>query len=183
MFDLGAALHPFIGLYVLLAVLLVVVAAALIWRWLSSGGERPLAYDRKQDLFDAKTERELFNTLRELYVDRFYIFPQVHYSHLLVPHRGLSYKDQFVLRNKIDRKSADFVLCDKERVQAQLVIELDGSSHERPDRQARDAFIDYISESSDLPLCHIKTSEMGRDAVKAKIDAKLAPKPTDSSNS
>ena len=45
--------------------------------------------------------------------------------------------------NKISGKHADFLLCDK-NMKPVLAIELDDSSHTRPDRQDRDIFVDEI---------------------------------------
>ncbi len=142
--------------------------------------ETPLSYTRKESIFDIHTERELFDTLQELYGDRYFVFPQVHYSHLLRPSKELSYRDRLVLRNKVDRKSADFVLCEKSDVSVRLVIELDGSSHDRPDRQERDTFINSIANTSNLNLLRMPTNRMDRASVLEQVDAKLAQIPAGS---
>jgi very-short-patch-repair endonuclease len=173
--DLNQILQPFFwpAIFIILAC---AIGILLLW-WFTSNRETPLSYVRKKSVLDTKTEHELFEILKELYGNLFYIFPQVHYSHLLVPNRELSYKERFALRNRIDRKSADFVLADKTSMETRVVIELDGSSHDLPERQKRDNFINLISNSSNLPLCHIRTEEMDRESVKRKVDEQLAPPP------
>jgi hypothetical protein len=133
------------------------------------------AYQRKPFLFDSKAEFDLFKILFELYAERFHIFPQVHYIHLIEPRRGLPRNEWFGLRSRIDKKSADFVLCDKERVVPQLIIELDGPTHDWPDRQKRDAFINEITKISDLKILHIKTGNLSRDFIRSEVEQALNP--------
>jgi len=51
-------------------------------------------------------------------------------------------------------------------------IELDDSSHQRPDRQARDQFVDGVFAAAQLPLLHIPVK---RSYVTTEIAALLAP--------
>jgi Protein of unknown function (DUF2726)/Topoisomerase DNA binding C4 zinc finger len=75
-------------------------------------------------------------------------------------------------RNKIDRKHVDFLLCDPATMRPLVGIELDDSSHEREDRQARDAFVDGVFSAAKLPLLHISVQ---RAYVAAEIEAQIAP--------
>jgi very-short-patch-repair endonuclease len=56
----------------------------------------------------------------------------------------------------VDRKSVDFVLFDRNAVSPVLAIELDDSSHDREDRQERDAFVDGVLAKAGLPLLHVR---------------------------
>ena len=75
-------------------------------------------------------------------------------------------------RNKIDRKHIDFLLCDSATMRPLVGIELDDSSHQREDRQARDAFVDGVFAAAKLPLLHISVQ---RAYVAAEIEARIAP--------
>ena len=75
-------------------------------------------------------------------------------------------------RNKIDRKHVDFLICDPASMRPLVGIELDDSSHQRSDRQARDAFVDGVFEAADLPLLHIPVK---RAFVTAEIEAQITP--------
>jgi very-short-patch-repair endonuclease len=110
--------------------------------------------------------------LVELYGDKYYIFPQINYSHLIQPKKS-SFEEERKYRSKIDRKSADFVFCDKEKIIPQLIIELDGYVHNFKSKQARDQFIDEITGIVDLPILHLKTNNLDKEFVKNKIDEKL----------
>lgn len=57
--------------------------------------------------------------------------------------------------NKIDRKHVDFLLCDSVTLRPILGIELDDKSHQRADRQERDAFVDEVFSAAGLPLLHV----------------------------
>lgn len=65
------------------------------------------------------------------------------------PHRNLA------ARNRIERKHADFVLCDAQTMQPILASGLDDSSHERKDRQKRHGFVDQVFAVAGLPILHI----------------------------
>jgi very-short-patch-repair endonuclease len=58
--------------------------------------------------------------------------------------------------NKVDRKSVDFVLFDRSTISPVLALELDDASHDREDRQERDAFVDRVLAKAGLPLLHVR---------------------------
>lgn len=130
-------------------------------------------YEKKPFLFDAVSELNLYKMLLELYGNEYRIFTQVNYSHLIEPRKNFSWAEKQKYRSRIDRKSADFVLCDKEKVVPQLIIELDGYVHNFKSKQARDEFINDLTNIVDLPILHIKTTDLNRDFVKSEIDKKL----------
>ncbi len=66
----------------------------------------------------------------------------------------INYKDW----NPIKSKTVDFVLCDIS-LTPKLVIELDDSSHERPDRQERDRIVNEILGGVGLPICRIPVQQ------------------------
>lgn len=74
-------------------------------------------------------------------------------------------------RNKIDLKSVDFVLFDKQNISPVLVIELDDYTHQRSDRQARDGFVDRVLNHCGVPILHV-VSSLKETELKAKIDEK-----------
>jgi Protein of unknown function (DUF2726) len=140
-------------LLVLAVVMLVLVGALALYKEFFGGGaeveESP--YVKKPFVFDHSSELTLYRQLVELFGDRYYIFPQVPYSRLVEVKKGEDKRH----RNRFDKKIADFVLCDKERAVAQLVIELDGSSHKREKTKVRDALVDRMLTSIGLPILHL----------------------------
>jgi hypothetical protein len=78
---------------------------------------------------------------------------------------------------KIYRKHVDFLLCSPGSLLPLAGIELDDSSHQRPDRVARDAFVEDVFASTGLPLLRVavrasyddnELSGLLRDALQGK---------------
>ena len=160
---------------IILAVVVCVIVGivfALKELWGGADIDDPSPYQKKKYLFDTTSEFNLYKILLELYGDKYHIFPQINYNHV-VEVKQMDWKEQRRYRSRIDRKSADFVLCDKERVVPQLIIELDGSAHDLPNKRRRDEFIDGITKIGGLPILHLKTGNMDKESVKAAIDRAL----------
>lgn len=77
-----------------------------------------------------------------------------------------------IYTNKIDRKHVDFLLCDTTTMRPLVGIELDDKSHQRQDRQDRDAFVDQVFKAAGLPLLHVPVK---RGYVAAELAAQIAP--------
>lgn len=129
-------------------------------------------YERKPYIFDTNSEFNLYKVLLELFGDKYFIFPQINYSHLIKP-RKTTWGEERKYRSRIDRKSADFIFCDKEQIIPQLVIELDGSAHNFKSKQERDEFIDELTKMIDLPLLHLNTGNLDKEFIRIKINQKI----------
>lgn len=77
-----------------------------------------------------------------------------------------------IYTNKIDRKHVDFLLCDLVTMRPLVGIELDDKSHQRKDRQERDAFVDSVYKAAGLPLLHIPVK---RSYEVAELAAQISP--------
>jgi very-short-patch-repair endonuclease len=91
----------------------------------------------------------------------------------LIRPKKISWAKERNLRSRIDRKSADFVLCDREQIVPRLVIELDGSAHDLKKKKERDEFINEITESIGLPLLRLKVGDVDKESIRGKISKKL----------
>ncbi|MCL6527109.1 MAG: DUF2726 domain-containing protein [Thermaceae bacterium] len=76
------------------------------------------------------------------------VLAQVQLSRLLGVKKGNNYQAWF---NRINRLSADFVVCNKDS-SVVAVIELDDLSHQRKDRQVADAKKDKALASAGIPV-------------------------------
>jgi len=133
--------------------LLFIIAIKLFFNWLDKSGKiKPSLPYRKRELM-TNPEREFFKVLEKVVGGRYYIIPQVQLSKLVEPTSR-----KYIYKNKINLKSVDFVLFDKEYFTPHLVIELDDSSHLREDRRARDKFVDEVLNKVGIKILHIKTS-------------------------
>jgi len=159
----------------IILIVVILVGYWLVTKYLNKNKlevKKELPYEKKPYLFDANSEFSLYKVLVELYGDKYYIFPQINYSHLIQPKKS-NFEEERRYRSKIDRKSADFVFCDKDKIIPQLIIELDGYVHNFKSKQARDQFIDEITEIADLPILHLKASNLDKEFIKKEIDTKL----------
>jgi len=107
-----------------------------------------LPYQRKGS-FLTSDEIAYYRILHMVFANRYLIFAQVRVLDLFtVLDRPFN---QGAL-NKIDRKTVDFVLCHPRTFKPMVAIELDGTSHGRPDRRRRDLFLDELFRSVGMKL-------------------------------
>ncbi len=112
-----------------------------------------LPYTRQRFLL-TQAEREFFTVLCAAAPEGWHVFPQVRLANLVALQPGLrNWKPHF---SRVAQKCVDFVLCDGAELAPQLVVELDDSSHDRADRQARDRFVDAALRSAGLPILHVR---------------------------
>ena len=114
-----------------------------------------LPYVKKPFLM-TETERKFFFVLERAVRDRYYIVPQVQLSNLVQIEKSKRW--EYALRNRIDRKSVDFVLFDKEYFTPQVVVELDDPSHFEEKRKERDDLVNALMKKTGIKIIHIPTS-------------------------
>ena len=108
----------------------------------------------KKDFFMSRAEHECYDALIEAVGHDYYVFAQVHLP-TIVNHKtkGQSWQGAF---SHINRKSVDFVLCDKSYISSKLVIELDDKSHQEEDRKIRDEELERILSEAGIPLLRLE---------------------------
>ncbi|HSH03685.1 MAG TPA: DUF2726 domain-containing protein [Anaerolineae bacterium] len=129
---------------------------ALIQSWLTGETITPqttLPYQLRDD-FLSPAELNFYRVLQTAVADWAIIHPKINLGDLFYPHTGDASQNR-IYRNKIDRKHVDFLLCDPHTIQPILGIELDDKSHQRPDRQERDAFVNAVFAAAKLPLARV----------------------------
>lgn len=84
------------------------------------------------------------------------VLAQVSLSRILGVKKGNNFGEWF---NRINRMSADFVICSKDSTVV-AVIELDDSSHEKADRQVSDAKKDRALSSAGIRIIRWKVKSM-----------------------
>lgn len=117
------------------------------------GQRLELPYRIKDGLM-TKAEKNFFDVLEKTVNNRYYIVPQVNLASLVFV-SGTKYYKTFL--NKIDRKTVDFVLYNRQFTPV-VVIELDDSSHDEISRRRRDDFVDRVMSRVGLKIVHIKTA-------------------------
>lgn len=107
-----------------------------------------------------RAERTFFDVLRPLVEEHVHLFAMVRLADLIYIPCGTEKRQSHF--NRIQSKHIDFVLCNHSDIKPILAIELDDSSHQRPDRIARDEFVDNALGQAGLPLLRVP--------VRAKYD-------------
>lgn len=109
-------------------------------------------YKMKEE-FITENELKLYKVLKKVaYELKLDIFTQVALNRILEVNNR---RKQQQLRNRIDRKSIDFVLYDEKTKKIICCIELDDPTHKREDRIERDLFLDKIFKDT-IKLVRIK---------------------------
>jgi len=140
-------------LYVLIfvTIILMIAASLIIPDYVRL--KRQYQYKRKT-FFMSKAEHECFDAITKAVGDKYIVFAQVHLP-TIVDNKVIGQNWKFALRH-INQKSVDFVLCDKVYISPVLAIELDDSTHELPERQARDGEVERILKSAGVPLLRLE---------------------------
>jgi very-short-patch-repair endonuclease len=105
-----------------------------------------------RDDFLSSSEKSFYKVLDQIFSTRYLILAKVSLSDLFYvtnPDKHMKYW------NKINRKHVDFLICDSKTMKPIMGIELDDSSHSKPQRKARDLFVNNVFEVSGLPLARV----------------------------
>jgi predicted RNA-binding Zn-ribbon protein involved in translation (DUF1610 family) len=124
-----------------------------------------------RDKFLSPAELSFYNVLREVVGNQAVLLTKVSLGDVFWVKKDDPSRYR-IYTNKIDRKHVDFLICDSITIQPIIGIELDDKSHQRPDRQERDAFVDQVFKAAGLPILHIPAK---RSYVAQDLEAQLAP--------
>jgi very-short-patch-repair endonuclease len=108
----------------------------IIWL-LRPGPDLWLSQIRRKPLL-TPNETEFFHRLQRA-LPAYHVFPQVPFAALLTVDRELSGKARWSIRNRFDRKIADFVVCERLSLKVIAIIELDDRTHDAKADRQRDA--------------------------------------------
>lgn len=142
-------LYIFIAMILVLGVILAVVRARD-----ESEVEKPKYDYKRKNFFLTRAEHECFDALVSAVGSDYLIFAQVHLP-TLIDNKVVGQNWRAAFRH-INGKSVDFVLCDKAYISPKLAIELDDKTHERPERQERDAEVERILKEAGVPLLRLE---------------------------
>lgn len=139
------------------------VAAALE----PSEGEGALPY--VQSPLMTRGEIDFYKTMQKAIGDRAVVFAQVPLGSVITIRSKTP--DWQKWRNKIDRKTVDYVLCHPVTFSTIAVVELDDRSHQSEKRQERDGFVDRALEAARVRLVRVPASVSGWsiDELRARL--------------
>lgn len=113
-------------------------------------------YQRKK-YFLTKAEKDFYDKLAASVGNECVIFAQVHLSSILDHEvNGQSWKGAL---SHIQRKSVDFLICDKKYLSPKIVIELDDYTHSWKHRQERDEIVNTLLQNSGIKILRISPQD------------------------
>lgn len=158
----------------LILLLLVIAGVNIVDAYWGRGRRRGAAlrhgarYEASPLLVNA-SERAAWHLLHELPLGAHAVCPKVRLEDVLEaqgPHRQH-------LRGHVKSRHVDFLLVD-EGWRPRLVVEVDGASHLREDRIARDRLVDGALASAGIPIVRLRVGEDWRAALRPWIQERLA---------
>jgi hypothetical protein len=108
-----------------------------------------------RDDFLSPAERSFYLILKSVVASWAVVCPKVKLSDLFYATSG-NMAERQSYTNKIDRKHVDFLLCSLVDATPLCGVELDDQSHNKSQRQARDAFVDGVFKAAGFPLVRIQ---------------------------
>jgi very-short-patch-repair endonuclease len=145
------------SLYITVGIVLALAAVIVVAKVLFEGAGAPekAKYQyRRKNFFLTRAEHECYDALIQAVGADYHVYAQVHLP-TIIDHT-IKGQDWRAALAHINRKSVDFVLCDKAYISPKLAIELDDKSHERPDRQERDQEVERILQQAEIPLLRLQ---------------------------
>ena len=95
------------------------------------------------------SEQKYFRKLEQQYGQTHYIFCQVALDRII---NTTDQKNFYTYWNKINKKSIDFVLVDKQSLQTVKLIELNDYTHNTAKRKQRDEYLLKVCEAAGLTI-------------------------------
>ncbi|MEM0952800.1 MAG: DUF2726 domain-containing protein [Pseudomonadota bacterium] len=114
------------------------------------------SYRKRKGLLTA-AERSFYGVLVTAMPENV-VFAKVRVADLVQPKKGLSRTNWQKAFNKISAKHFDFVVCKPQDLKVEVVIELDDASHNAAARKQRDAFVEHVCSTADIPLVRIRAA-------------------------
>ncbi|MEO0514346.1 MAG: DUF2726 domain-containing protein [Planctomycetota bacterium] len=123
----------------------------------ASSGDGPWPYRRRKYLL-SRAEFSFFRVLQSVALENGWVVcAKVNLNDLLYLEKGA--ENRMAWLNKINRKHADFVLCDAQTMQPVMVVELDDKCHQSASAQKRDGVKDRALAAAGLPIVRVKAAK------------------------
>ena len=143
-------LQPILSLFPYLLFLFLIALAFRILKYYleSKKVDSYLPYIKIESIMTT-AEQKYFRQLEQQYEQTHYVFPQVKLDKIVTT---TDQKNFYSYWNKINKKSIDFVLVDKQTLQTVQLIELNDYTHNQPKRKQRDEFLQKVCTKTGVEL-------------------------------
>lgn len=147
-------------LLVAIIILVFAVAVPLLKYIRSKRQEAPqdFPYKKSPALF-SPAERSFLGVLEQAVDGKYRIMGKVRLADVLKVKSGLNNSARQSVFNRIQGKHLDFVACDPASFTVMFAVELDDKSHNQPQRQSRDEFVEKALQAAGVPLFHFKVRQ------------------------
>lgn len=133
--------------------------------------ETPYPYYRRWLL--TNHEVQFYNILKEIAEENnLTILSKVRLADLIGVKNGLPSRRWGMYFGKIKAKHIDFIIADKVRLNPLLLIEVDDNSHNKPDRQERDYFVDKACTDAGYNIMHTRSIYNFKESVCKELKIK-----------
>lgn len=131
---------------------------------------------RTRDDFLSPAEASLYRLLSSHLHGRASVFPKVRLADVFFVARPNENRG-FI--NRVSQRHVDFLICDANSLRPIAGVELDDSSHARPNRQESDRFLNEVFSSAGLPLVRIPAqSSYTAEEISAFLGGIVPPAPS-----
>lgn len=155
----------------LLGIAIVLVIAAVIFSLLNEAKDNPsIQQYRVRASVMNKSEQAFFYELQRQLPSGYHIFPNMRIADIINAVDGKGFYNR---RNKILPKHIDFLVCDR-HFKPIVAIEVNGSSHRRPDRVERDGLVKEVFADAKLPLEFVDVGTSFAESI-GRIRASFTP--------
>ncbi len=161
----------------ILTVAVLFLAAIFLLTYLKrpSRSDKTFPYQSRQVLF-TPAERSFLGVLEQALDDDYRVMGKVRLCDVIEVQKGLTKAEWRSAHNKIDRKHLDFVILRKDDLSVAAVAELDDKTHQRKDRESRDAFLNNVFAAIDIPLLRFPARKSyAVEEVKSRFLEALSP--------
>jgi len=134
----------------------------------------PAQFGRKQSIL-TKPEGLLYRSLVRVVAGRYQVMAKVRLWDFIWLNNHPPERRQ--LLGNLSCRHVDFLLCETHTLKPLLVIELDDSSHLKPEAQAADQFKDAVFAAAGLPLLRLDRPDYSATHLRDRIAACLEPTP------
>lgn len=142
---------------IFLILLLLVIIFLYYYPQILERDKKISSYELRSDFFN-RSEFIFYQLLEENISKKFMIFSKTRIEDFIRVKSGLWKNETWWLRSRIKSRHVDFLICN-ELGTPRLAIEIDGGSHNNPNRQERDNFLDRIYNEVGLEVIHIRVGE------------------------
>lgn len=116
-------------------------------------------YTSTNTIFDSKTEGTFYAALIKIVGDKLVVMAQVGMEAVINVKRDAPSNVAFGLRQRINSRRIDFLLCDPGTLKPRLAIELDGKGHNSEKQRGQDAIRDKTFAAAGVPLLRVKVAK------------------------